>query len=173
MKIQTPESNPRTTGSWKAGNIPSCSFPIGKTSLEKRPTYESSKKLDSIQTSGRQRVRTPRPGLRELIAGTRDLSIVFCGGPGRKWGRSNEAGSKLYRAGLQPLVPAVPCKPGAPPRAVMRTRFQRSLCLFEYSCEGRKPVSKQTWGGAPGVRARFQRSLCLFQYSCEGRGPVS
>jgi hypothetical protein len=45
--------------------------------------------------------------------------------------------------GLQPLVSARGCKPGASPRADMRPRFQRYVSSSEWGSRGRRPDSYQ------------------------------
>jgi len=86
------------------------------------------------------------------------LSILPPGGenpisPRPRHDSPGEAISKIYEAGLQPLVSDGGCNPGALPRAAMRTRFQRSLHRSECRSRGRSPASCQP-GAKPQVCTR-------------------
>ena len=60
-----------------------------------------------------------------------------------------EAVSKIYGAGLRPLVTVTARCPGASPRADMRTRFQRSPCPSDCDSKGHRHTACQ-----PVQRAR-------------------
>jgi len=69
---------------------------------------------------------------------------------------ATRAHSEAVWSGPSALGASHGCKPGASPRAAMRTRLQRSVRLSEYGAKGRRPASYQ-----PGATSQVRGGIAV------------